>query len=312
MILHLQKFRSGSSQEESKENSQEIERQEVDFVELEKNQNDEVIDESCDRDETLADPLDNQSDITASANVVPSPTVLPLPNVVPSGLQTNNNIMSPEAVRPKKVFNENTSKKGREKGKSRVYTDTPEKNRLQMLHKEKKRKRQVKLIKQKAKELKTAKNLLGLTETKKLKKKKVCPRLKPMSDSDSSQNESLKLSDNDDNEESDAGGEEEFDVPNPENINIGDFLLIKFEKKKSVVYYVAKVISKYNLTDYQVSYLRKTPRSYVFIFLNVEDKASVYFRDVVLHLPKPNFSKGTARTSSLYTFSVDLSAYNVQ
>lgn len=125
-----------------------------------------------------------------------------------------------------------------------------------------------------------------------------------MSDSDSSENESLKLSDYDDNEESDAGGEEEFDVPNPENINIEDFLLIKFEKKKSVVHYVTKVISKL------VSQINS--KVLCLFFPNVEDKASVDFRDVVLHLPKPNFSKGTARTSSLYTFSVDLSAYNVQ
>lgn len=77
-----------------------------------------------------------------------------------------------------------------------------------------------------------------------------------MSNSDSSENELLKLSDDDDD-------------ANPENINIGDFLLIKFEKKKSVVDYVAKVISKYNLTE-----------SYIFVFPNVEDQATIDFRDV--------------------------------
>ncbi|KAK4878206.1 hypothetical protein RN001_010712 [Aquatica leii] len=63
------------------------------------------------------------------------------------------------------------------------------------------------------------------------------------SDSDSSESELLKLSDDNNNEESDEG-DEKFDIPNPENINIIDFFLIKFEKKKSVVHYVAKVISK--------------------------------------------------------------------
>ncbi|KAL3275923.1 hypothetical protein HHI36_020659 [Cryptolaemus montrouzieri] len=67
---------------------------------------------------------------------------------------------------------------------------------------------------------------------------------------------------------------------NPEHINIGDFLLIKFEKNKT-----------------------KKAGSSKFIFPIVEDKASVDVRDVVLQLPKPTFSKGTSRTSSLYSFS---------
>ncbi|GBP63836.1 hypothetical protein EVAR_48094_1 [Eumeta japonica] len=55
-----------------------------------------------------------------------------------------------------------------------------------------------------------------------------------MSDSDSSENELLKLSDDDDDEESYEGGGEEFDMPNSKNINIRDFLLIKFERRKSL------------------------------------------------------------------------------
>lgn len=55
---------------------------------------------------------------------------------------------------------------------------------------------------QKAKELKTARNLLGLTET----KKNVCFRLKPMSDSDSSENLLLNLNDDNDDEELNEGG----------------------------------------------------------------------------------------------------------
>ncbi|KAL3270238.1 hypothetical protein HHI36_009294 [Cryptolaemus montrouzieri] len=44
---------------------------------------------------------------------------------------------------------------------------------------------------------------------------------------------------------------------NPEQINIGDFLLIKFEKKKTVIHYIAKVVFKYSVTEYEVLYLRK-------------------------------------------------------
>lgn len=132
----------------------------------------------CEGDGTLADeanPLDNQSDTVASPNVAPSSKVIPSPNVVPSSSTT---ILSPEAVRPypKKVVDGKASRKGREKGKSRVYTETPEIDSLQILEEQIERKLQLKLMKQKAKALNTAKNLLGLTETKKSKKKRVCPR----------------------------------------------------------------------------------------------------------------------------------------
>ncbi|KAK9880707.1 hypothetical protein WA026_013033 [Henosepilachna vigintioctopunctata] len=124
--------------------------------------------------------------------------------------------MSPTAVRPylKNALKEETSRNGREKGKSR-----------------------------------------------------------PMSDSDSSESELLKVSDVNDDEEPDDGGEK-FIISNPENIN---FLLIKFEEKKSVVHYVAKLISIYSLNEYEVLYLRKNPRSYIFVFPEVEDQAMVDF-----------------------------------
>lgn len=158
---------------------------------------------------------------------VTSPNVHPLHSIP---------ILSPEVVRPypKKILGSSSSKKGREKGKSRVFTDTPEKDRLQALYEEKIRKRQVKMKKQKAKELKTARNLLGLTETQQLKNKR---RRHSQSDSNTSRNESVTLSDDDDMdfvsdlEDSDIC----FDVPNPKNINVADFLLIKYEKKKTVL-----------------------------------------------------------------------------
>ncbi|KAL3282929.1 hypothetical protein HHI36_006087 [Cryptolaemus montrouzieri] len=160
--------------------------------------------------------------------------------------------------------------------------------------------------KQHAKELKTAKNLLGLTEP---KKKKRVTSLPSEIDSDSSQDEVVMTSDSEDNEMPSESEEEVINEEpvNPEHINIGDFLLIKFEKKKTVIHYIAKVVFKYSVTEYE-----KKAGSSKFIFPIVEDKASVDVRDVVLQLPKPTFSKGTSRTSSLYSFSVGLTRYNVQ
>lgn len=52
-------------------------------------------------------------------------------------------------------------------------------------------------------------------------------------------------------------GGQNCDAPNPENINV---MLIKFEKKKSLEYDVAKVMSKYNVTDYQAFCFSKCRR----------------------------------------------------
>lgn len=51
-------------------NNQEIERQDVVFVEPEKSQNNEIIDKSCNRFETQTDPSDNPPDFDISANIV--------------------------------------------------------------------------------------------------------------------------------------------------------------------------------------------------------------------------------------------------
>lgn len=73
-------------------------------------------------------------------------------------------------------------------------------------------------------ELKIARKLLRLIKTIKTWKEQLCLCLKPMSDSDSSENELLKLNDDEDNGDTGEIGGEEFVIPNPENINIRDFL----------------------------------------------------------------------------------------
>ncbi|KAF2892562.1 hypothetical protein ILUMI_13609 [Ignelater luminosus] len=150
-----------SSQDVADENRRNKDRHEVNFVEMEISQNDDAV-ENCEEDEipvVETDPLGNRSDVVASPNVVPSGSTLILP---------------PESVRtyPKKVIDEKTSsKKEREKGKSRVFTDSSKRDRLRKLYEEKERKQQIQIMKQRARELKMARNLLDLKETKKIKKK---------------------------------------------------------------------------------------------------------------------------------------------
>ncbi|KAL3282872.1 hypothetical protein HHI36_006031 [Cryptolaemus montrouzieri] len=216
--------------------------QDLHFVDSEASQNNEVVDREQNKTPTLdADPV-SVSDADD-----------------PLYVSSSKAILTPEVVRPypKKAITDSVLKrKGREKGRSRIYTETPEKNRLESLRNEKNRKRELQKAKQHAKELKTAKNLLGLTEP---KKKKKVTSLPSEIDSDSSQDEVVMTSDSEDIEMPSESEEEVINEEpvNPEHINIGDFLLIKFEKKKTVIHYIAKVVFKYSVTEYEVLYLRK-------------------------------------------------------
>ncbi|KAF2890026.1 hypothetical protein ILUMI_16147 [Ignelater luminosus] len=142
-------------QDVADENRRNKDRHEVDFVEMEISQNDDAV-ENYEEDEipvTETDPLGNRFDVVASPNVVPSGSTLILP---------------PESVRPypKKVIAEKTSsKKERQKGKSRLFSDSSKRDRLRKLYE------QIQIIKQRARELKTARNLLDLQEIKKILKK---------------------------------------------------------------------------------------------------------------------------------------------
>ncbi|KAK9680350.1 Phospholipase A2-like domain [Popillia japonica] len=66
------------------------------------------------------------------------------------------------------------------------------------------------------------------------------------------------------------------------------FILVKFEKKTSVVYYVGKVLSHYSPMELKVSYLRKKPgSSWSFVFPDVEDIHTLDISDVAMILPDP-------------------------
>ncbi|KAK9869983.1 hypothetical protein WA026_006080 [Henosepilachna vigintioctopunctata] len=105
---------------------------------------------------------------------------------------------------------------------------------------------------------------------------------------------------------------DDYEEPvDPKNIIDGVYVLVKFKKKTSVIYYVGKVIKHYSITEMQVSFLRKKPGSSMkFVFPDVKDEASVDLSDIVLILPDPTSAK-TARTASILSFKKDLSFYNV-
>ncbi|KAJ8737586.1 hypothetical protein PYW08_000181 [Mythimna loreyi] len=72
----------------------------------------------------------------------------------------------------------------------------------------------------------------------------------------------------------------------PEKIKDDCFVLVKFEKKTSVVYYVGKVLSHYSGTELKISYLRKkSGSSWSFFFPVIEGIHTLYISDVAMILP---------------------------
>ena len=90
----------------------------------------------------------------------------------------------------------------------------------------------------------------------------------------------------------------------PEKIKDNCYVLVKFEKKTSVVYYVGKVLSHYSDTEMKISYLRKKPGlSWSFFFPDIEDIHTLYISDVAMILPDPQPRTGcTSRMARIFTF----------
>ncbi|KAG5869166.1 hypothetical protein JTB14_000289 [Gonioctena quinquepunctata] len=126
--------------------------------------------------------------------------------------------------------------------------------------------------------MKTARNLLGLE----MNENSVSPK-KPKklvveySDSTSVSDEYETVDTSDDNidvsDDSSTRFDEEVAEILPEMINVEDFVLIKFERKNSVIYYVAHILSL-DGSNFTISYLRRKGSTSTFVFPNTEDVAS--------------------------------------
>ncbi|KAG5875382.1 hypothetical protein JTB14_023356 [Gonioctena quinquepunctata] len=226
-------------------------------------------------------------------------------------------VLTPEAIRPyPTVVRSNKTNKGRRPGKSRIYTDTPEKKLIEEKHNEKRLKKLEQERRARARQMK--RSLADFNS--KTKNKKAKNTGSDESDCDGSdisfQESSTSITDEDETEQ------ENFEMNRsqltvdviPENIKDGSFILVRFPKKKSIIYYVGKVVGHYSQTEFKVSYLRKKPGfSWTFVFPNVEDIHTVYITDVEMILPEPKPpTVCTSRTSKLFTFSVNFSNFTVQ
>ncbi|KAF2905345.1 hypothetical protein ILUMI_00828 [Ignelater luminosus] len=195
----------------------------------------------------------------------------------------STDFVPPEAFRGfPKAASRKTNRKPRQRGKSKIITDSPEKHAL--IEKEKEKELNTR------KGMKKTKRVLADRDTDELKKpKKPAAESYVCKDSDSSD------SDNDVSVTlADSSGDENYWFPDLEKEpdffkqpEINDFVLVEFPNK---IFYIAKVISEIvHGNEYEVSFLRKCRKmGGCFVFPATPDMAAVQKNEIKWVLPKPN------------------------
>lgn len=123
-------------------------------------------------------------------------------------------------------------------------------------------------------------------------------------------------------DDDDASEYDELDDIQPDDMDLSDynalkpddFVLTKFATKKTIAMYIGQVQNRIEDTDevtFEVKFMRREkPKSFTFIFPNVEDISDVLFEDIVGKLPSPIQHGGTARIARHMVFPVDLTSYS--
>jgi len=190
---------------------------------------------------------------------------------LPNALNSNQ-IISPAIVMPfPKAPPRKRPTSGRKPGKSRILTDTPEKNQIE-----------------EALLQKIAKN----TKLKQVKKKVL-----------SSSSESESSVEFDDSDIENAVEEDQFDETDFTNVECGDFIIVKFTStntKSNIVHYIGKILSL-RKRGFEIIFLRRHGISNRFHFPLLEDKQIIEQKQAIKKLKQPQFSN---KRSNFLVFDV--------
>ena len=106
----------------------------------------------------------------------------------------------------------------------------------------------------------------------------------------------------------------EFVVMEPDikDIEVGDYIVVRYARKKSTNYFVGTVLNKDsedNTSD--VKYMVENPQKFThrFVFPEKDDIDTVPIQDVVMTLPHSTPIGGTKRASNQFVFDVILDKY---
>lgn len=209
----------------------------------------------------------------------------------PSG--TSNKYWTPEQVRPyPKAGPRAKNQSSRPKCKTQILTDTPVRDQL--------------LSKLSCKRKSSGK-------TKAAKKVAQGPE-NPQNDSSSMEDSESEVSYADGSDSDDSQEDSQFVImePDMEQVAVGDYMVVKYARKKSTSYFVGTVLNK-DLEDgtLEVKYMVEKPQKFAhrFIFPEKDDIDIVPIQDVVMILPKPTPVGGTKRASNQFVFDVNLDKY---
>ena len=176
--------------------------------------------------------------------------------------------VTPDLVRPyPKAGPRKLDGMKRKKGKTRILTDTPEKRLIEMKEKERQRKNKIKELN---KNQKCSKNE---------KSRKI-----------SSDDEIESVSVSDEALVEIVSSEEDFDVDDvivlDRNFLVNNFVLVKFNTKKTVYHYVG-IVEEVNHSMATVKFMRASKIRNTFMFPDIEVVASAPLEDIKTKLPTP-------------------------
>ncbi|KAI4468033.1 homeobox-like domain superfamily [Holotrichia oblita] len=219
--------------------------------------------------------------------------------------QEKTSCPSLESIRPyPKADNVQKKRSNRRKGKSAVYTDTPELKLRESLEAEKMHKQRQQNLKEKGKRK-------GPQE-KNLKDKGKSTKRKIFDNSSSDSRLELPLEHTDDDEiEEELILEELRPILQHDVIQIGHFVIVKFLVDKKEIFFVAQVLTILD-KEYSVKFLRRRGKSNNFAFPAVDDISVVNREDVVFILNYVSKQQGTARSCSYYTFNFNFKDMNMR
>nr|CAD7259053.1 unnamed protein product [Timema shepardi] len=92
-----------------------------------------------------------------------------------------------------------------------------------------------------------------------------------------------------------------------EEIVVDDFVLTEFATKKTKVLYVGHV-EEVNGHTYKIRFMRRFRQTWKFTYPETEDISEMERSDIVMKLPQPESSGGTARIMTMKNFHVDFSS----
>lgn len=226
---------------------------------------------------------------------VPAPTPEPR-NKTPPPMTVGANI-TPEVIRPlPRIPKKITDFKN--KGLSRIYTDTPEKDRIEAMSKKIKTTLVGKKYKQIQKKIKRAP----------IKRKRKIMTSSSSEDSDNFSVRESVLSVNLSDDSNDANT-----VTLSENVspNVNDFVLVKFIDKKTF-YFIGIIIGVVDETTFTIRYLRRKHQSNCFYEPLIEDVSPVLKTDIVSKLPHPTHPQGTSRSITNYMFEINFAGLDIR